>query len=144
MPAFTPRVVGGIVLVALVCAATPGVLTADAPEPVVEPVRADGVITGEDDAGLVDGGSYADGASPYGAYNMAGNAWEWVADWYDDAYYRWSVDRDPPGPTSGRYRVLRGGSWDNAPGHLRTTERNYDRPDIRNGNFGFRGAKGRS
>lgn len=49
----------------------------------------------------------------YGLYDMAGNLWEWVADWYNDAYYRTLEDgvRNPTGPESGQSRVLRGGSW---------------------------------
>ena len=94
--------------------------------------------------GPVDVKSYPSGASPYGVHNMAGNVWEWVADWYDEGYYPRSVNRDPTGPASGKYRVLRGGSWDNNPGHLRAAERNFDRTDVKNGNFGFRCAKGRS
>ena len=56
-------------------------------------------------------GSYPSGASPYGALDMAGNAWEWVADRYDEGYYHRSPARNPQGPASGGQRVLRGGSW---------------------------------
>lgn len=56
-------------------------------------------------------GSYAAGASPYGALDMAGNVWEWVGDWYDGTYYSGSPDSNPTGPATGAYRVLRGGSW---------------------------------
>lgn len=56
-------------------------------------------------------GKYPNGASPYGALDMAGNVEEWVADWYSDSYYASSPTFNPLGPNSGQYHVLRGGSW---------------------------------
>ena len=64
--------------------------------------------------------SHEAGKSPYGLYHMAGNAYEWVQDWYGTNYYDSSPDRNPPGPSQGQFKVLRGGSWSDLPKYLLT------------------------
>ena len=76
-------------------------------------------LSGNDGRGHRDGyketapiGQFPQGASPYGAHDMAGNLWEWVADWYDPNYYRNSpTNVNPTGPESGDGHVLKGGGW---------------------------------
>jgi formylglycine-generating enzyme required for sulfatase activity len=62
-------------------------------------------------------------ANGFGLYDMLGNVWEWVNDWYDAAYYQSSPAQDPPGPASGQAHVLRGGSWGGSPKYARSSER---------------------
>jgi len=84
-------------------------------------------------------GFYPAGASPYGVLDMAGNASEWVADWYDANYYQRAPDRNPPGPEQGRVHVKRGGSWFTL-GDLavRSSFRKYTGSEERDYNIGFR------
>jgi formylglycine-generating enzyme required for sulfatase activity len=83
-------------------------------------------------------GSYENGKSPYGMYDMAGNVWEWVADWYDSNYYQTLPAENPQGPSSGDYRVLRGGSWDYNLLNLRSSIRNWNLPSYWLDDIGFR------
>lgn len=83
-------------------------------------------------------GSYPAGASPYGALDMAGNVWEWVADWYDANYYLVSPSTNPTGPISGQARMLCGGSWINDKNAVRTANRDSNDPLILINIVGFR------
>jgi formylglycine-generating enzyme required for sulfatase activity len=86
-------------------------------------------------------GLYPAGASPYGVVDMAGNVAEWVADWYGEGYYAASPYKNPPGPKSGEFRMLRGGSWFNTAHALRTTFRLWNYPSLRSETIGFRCAQ---
>ncbi len=92
--------------------------------PVVAPVK-----TGEE------------GRSPYGLHHMAGNAAEWVADWFGIDYYMTMPEHNPTGPATGRYKVVRGGSWKSTPALLRSATRSGASPDQRTATIGFRCAR---
>jgi formylglycine-generating enzyme len=85
-----------------------------------------------------------DTAAPVGSYppnawdllDMTGNVWEWCSDWYDD--YPDHAVTDPVGPSSGRARVRRGGSWFGAGSLCRCANRNFGHPDVRYQTLGFR------
>jgi formylglycine-generating enzyme required for sulfatase activity len=87
-------------------------------------------------------GTFEEGKSPYGVYDMAGNVWEWVADWYDQGYYKTSPLKNPTGPSKGEYKVIRGGSWgSNGITDLRSSDRETHLPSFQGFGTGFRCAK---
>ncbi len=86
-------------------------------------------------------GSFPGGASWCGALDMAGNVWQWCADWYDEGYYARSPGDDPPGPARGTKRLLRGGSWNNGPEECRSAKRHRQTPGAMASNCGFRCAR---
>ena len=78
------------------------------------------------------------GASPYGALNMVGNVWEWVADWFDGSYYSYSPLSNPKGPDPTKYKVMRGGSFANQVGFMIPTGRGSYNPNDKLNSIGFR------
>lgn len=74
----------------------------------------------------------------WGLYDMQGNAWEWVSDFYDQKYYTLDAVTDPQGPASGQYRVLRGGSVSSDAAHARVSVRSFVGLPIQTDFFGFR------
>jgi formylglycine-generating enzyme required for sulfatase activity len=76
----------------------------------------------------------------WGLYDLHGNVWEWVADWYGG--YAGAARTDPVGPANGNHRVLRGGSWGSTAVYARSAYRSNGSPDFRyDSGFGFRLAR---
>ncbi len=83
-------------------------------------------------------GSYESGKSWVGAYDMAGNVWEWVNDWYDNTYYQQGIKNNPSGPGVGFVRGIRGGSFDYDRVWARSASRTGNEPGLRANRFGLR------
>jgi formylglycine-generating enzyme required for sulfatase activity len=94
---------------------------------------------GSSNKGTTEVDRFIDGKSPYGCFDMIGNVWEWVFDWFQMDYYSSdSNEINPKGPPLGEKKVLRGGSWGFFEGVLRATYRDRDIPDMSGNSIGFR------
>jgi len=83
-------------------------------------------------------GSFPSGASVFGVHDMAGNVWEWCLDWYSADYYSKGAVRNPRGPTEGKWRVYRGGSFANDASAARCSNRAAQKADFTEASLGFR------
>jgi sulfatase modifying factor 1 len=100
-----------------------------------------GYLYGDGPSGPMFGRTNPVNRYPAGAWGLCdahGNVWEWCTDWYSENYYRTSPLRDPTGPTSGKLKVLRGGSWRNQGTACRAAYRNALAPHQKDSATGFR------
>lgn len=74
-------------------------------------------------------------------FDMVGGVAEWCSDWYQRTYYEVSPEENPPGPESGMYKMIRGGSWSSGPRRITVFFRNWVRPNQKTPNIGIRCAK---
>jgi formylglycine-generating enzyme required for sulfatase activity len=93
------------------------------------------------EATLVQVGIYEKGKSPYGIYDVAGNVWEWVSDWYQVDYYSQSPTHNPQGPETGKYKAVRSSGWQGETPQMRVFTRIKSLPNDRNNSTGFRCAQ---
>ena len=99
------------------------------------------IMTGYDDGYVKTAPVGSFEANPFGLFDMTGNVSEWTADWFGGNYYATSPERNPTGPSSGQYRVFRGGSWVYDPIRVRSAVRARDTPTYRSALIGFRCAQ---
>lgn len=105
-----------------------------------------GTILNTTPVGYYDGslrGDYQtrDNSSPFGAYDMVGNVWEWTNDWYHPSYYTNGPDRNPTGPEISNVKAVHGGSYATDASHIRPTYRARDDPKLKGPDVGFRCAQ---
>lgn len=77
----------------------------------------------------------------FGLYDMAGGVSEWCQDWFDRLYYKSTPAKNPHGPETGAYKVIRGGAWSDEAARVTVFFRNWVSPSQRTPNLGFRCAR---